>query len=410
MSAKWKGFSSTMRIKDAQQILHEKIGKMTEEEIISVFASFNRLLSRDITAPHSLPGFRRSAMDGYAVISSDTFGASETSPILLEIMGKVEIGDTEVLTLKPGSAIRISTGAPLPNEANAVIKIEDCEEIDESTLELHAAVAQGKNVANEDEDVKRGEIVFKKNHLVLPWDLAMIVSLGIENLHVYRKPRVAVLSTGSELIGISKDAQIGQVVDSNRPAIEIWCKHLGAEVFFSGTCEDEVDIISSNLKNLAGKADLIVTTGGTSVGTRDYMAEIIDEMGESWIKGVSIRPGKPVIIGLIDTTPIIALPGYPLAAFLNFDFFVVPILSRWTGVPSFWRSKTKVELSQSIASRSGIRDIVRLKKIGDKVEVLRITGAGILSSLTKADYLLEIPEDLEGYPEGSIVDVRRLRE
>ncbi len=409
MSAKWKGFSSTIRAEEARNILLEHINNIIETERISVFDAFNRKLSCEIVSDKSLPGFKRSAMDGYAVKSRNTFGASDTSPIQLRISGKTEIGDTEKLELTDGAAIRISTGAPLPDNADAVIKIEECEEINEFTLEIYSSVASGKNVANEDEDVKINEIIFSKNHLILPWDLALLVSLGIQEVDVYRKPKVAILSTGSELVAINEVLKLGQVVDSNRPAIEVWCRYLGAEIAFSETCVDEVDEITDRLNKFAGNCDLIITTGGTSVGTRDYMAEIISKNGKHWVNGISIRPGKPVIVGQVFGTLIIALPGYPLAAFINFDIFVVLALQYWTGMSSYWEHETDVKLNQSIASNSGTRDMVRLVDAEDGADLVRITGAGILSSLTRADYLLEIPEDLEGYNKGSEVKVRRLR-
>lgn len=409
MSVKWKGFSSTIKVDTARKMLLDNLPPITETEKISVFNSFQRRLAKEILAEKSLPGFKRSAMDGYAVISRNTFGASETSPIQLSISGKTEIGDTTKHVLQKNCAIRISTGAPLPDNADAVIKIEDCEEIDDHTLELYASVATGKNVANEDEDVKKGEQLFSEGHVILPWDLALLVAMGIEEVMVYRKPIVAILSTGSELISIDKEPIIGQVVDSNRPALDVWCKYLGAIVPFCETCEDEVELITSKLIEFENKCDLLITTGGTSVGTRDYMAEIIEKNGEIIFNGISIRPGKPVIYGKFKETSIISLPGYPLAAFLNFDFFVVLAIKSWTGISSFWEEKDQVQLNQSIASIAGIRDMVRLKNAGEGVDLVRITGAGILTSLTKADYLLEVPEDLEGYNKGEKVLARRLR-
>ncbi|MCY3412573.1 MAG: molybdopterin molybdotransferase MoeA [Candidatus Heimdallarchaeota archaeon] len=407
MSTRGKGFASTIRVKEAQQILQSKLSEITETETISVFESHKRKLAGDIIAEINLPGFKRSAMDGFAVKARNTYGATDTSPIQLHVIGKVEIGDTEILSLEEGQAIEISTGAPLPNGADAVIRLEVCEKLD-SIIELYSSVPIGKNVANEDEDVKRGELIFSNGHVVLPWDQALLISLNISKVEVYRKPRVAILSTGSELVSVDSKPKIGQVVDSNRPALESWCKQMGVEIVCSDTCEDEVSSIKNKINSMPDY-DLIITTGGTSVGSKDYMAEIISDLGTMWINGVSIRPGKPVILGEIHGKLIIALPGYPLAAFLNFDLFAAYAIKYWTGNPSYWEHETEVVLAQPIASSSGVRDMVRLRSGEEGAQLLRVTGAGILTSLTKADYLLEIAEDLEGYNKGSIVKVRELR-
>jgi molybdopterin molybdotransferase len=411
-SAKWKGFSHTMRVDEGLQVLFANTSPPIKIENVYTEYSTNRIIADDIIAPLNLPGFRRSAMDGYAIMAKDTYGASTTNPLTLTIQGYVEIGDTNAPVLKPNHAIRISTGAPLPKDATAVIKIEDCEEVDDQNLEVYSSISKGKNVAEMDEDVAKGTTIYSKDHRIRPWDIAMLTSLGLETINVLGLPKIAILATGSELIPLSETPKTGLVYDSNRPALAAWIRDIGAELIVNDSCEDDPQSIKEQLLDIGRKADLIITTGGTSVGKHDYMAEVIKEIGEIWTHGVAIRPGKPLILGKINTdkrkTPIIALPGYPLAAFLNFELFVIPLLDKWMRKETEYKY-TKVKLAQQVPSTTGVRDFVRLVESPNGAKVLRITGAGILSSLVKADFLLEIPEDIEGYAMGQEVKVRDLR-
>ncbi|MFV2014239.1 MAG: molybdopterin molybdotransferase MoeA, partial [Candidatus Heimdallarchaeota archaeon] len=238
-------------------------------------------------------------------------------------------------------------------------------------------------------------------------------SIGYHHVAVKKKPKISVLSTGNELIASGMVPRIGEVIDSNRPAINAWLNKYQIELVKSEQCPDEYDQLKTKLLELAESSDLIITTGGTSVGTKDYLPDIIQDVGELWVHGCAIRPGKPIAIGTIKSqnsnTPIIALPGYPLAAFINFELFAESLISKWTKMQPPWKEKTTVKLKSKIPSKAGMRDFVRLRDGSKGVEVIRITGAGILSSLVTADYMLEIPEDIEGYAEGTEVIVRKLR-
>ncbi len=416
-SVKWRGFASTTRLEEATRIFMEKARFEPEPEVIPVEEAHRRKLVEDVSSPLDLPGFRRSAMDGYAVVASDTHGASDTSPKTLRLVGSSDIGETIVKSISEGECMKILTGAPVPEGADAVVKVEDTDQLEEGFIEVYSPVVSGRNVAEKDEDVKQGTLIFKAGRILSLMDISLLISMGITEVNVYRRPRVAVVSTGNELVPASQKLGIGQVYDSNRPAIALWAKCLGAKVVTSTSCEDDPDTIMDTLARIIPHTDFIITTGGTSVGTKDYMEEVVSVMGEIWVHGISIRPGKPVILGKIregnSEVPILALPGYPLAAFLNFENFGQEILARWTGFRNP-RSYTDVILNQTIPSNPGIRDFVRLKKCGESedgtpiVDLIRITGAGILSSLVLADYLLEVPEDVEGYPKGSTVKVRVL--
>ena len=413
MSVQGSGFKRTWIVKEAQEYIEKKMKRNFGTEEIPVIESLDRIVSHEIISQVNIPGFKRSAMDGFAVYAKDTFGASETSPVSLKLEGSVEIGDLQAPNHVPKTANRISTGAPLPPGADAVVKLEDTEVIGTNRVEIIAGVNTGTNVSKEDEDVKKGQLIFKPGILIKPWDIAMLASIGIEKVSVHKKPKISVLSTGNELVQIGEKPKPGQVIDSNRPAIVAWLSKFPVEIVESSHSNDEPEQLKEVLNHLASTSDLIITTGGTSVGTRDYLPEIIREIGELWIHGISIRPGKPLAVGLIKSkdfdTPIIALPGYPLAAFINFELFVGHILSVWTKQQIPWKTMKTVKLNQKVPSSEGLRDFVRLREGNKGAEVIRITGAGILSSLVTADYMLEVPEDTEGYHDGEEVEVRVLR-
>jgi len=416
-SVKWKGFASTTKLAKAKAVLMERAKYNRVEEVISVEEGHRRMLAEDIISPSDLPGFRRSAMDGYAVLASNTFGASGTSPKILKLVGVSSIGESQIKKIHSGECMQILTGAPVPEGADAVIRVEDTDQIEADQIEIYSPIPVGKNIAEKDEDVKKGKQIFKAGHVLSFLDLSLLISMGISEIRVIRKPRLMILSTGNELIPASSEMKIGQVYDSNRPALALWAKSAGADIIANFSCEDDPDVIMDSIARFLPDIDLLITTGGTSVGKKDYMEEVTSVMGEIWVHGISIRPGKPVILGCIEENtrevPIVALPGYPLAAFLNFENFVLPLLEKWTGF-LIENRYINVTLDQTIPSKPGVRDFVRLRKIGvderglPLASLIRITGAGILSSIVLADYLLEVPEDVEGYPKGSTVEVRIL--
>jgi molybdenum cofactor synthesis domain-containing protein len=410
MSVRGHGFSNILRVDQIQEIILEKCMFTPDTDIISSVDAIDRVLVENIVSNVNLPGFKRSAMDGYAVVASDTHGASDTNPITFSVSGIVEIGDTQAPKMEANRIIRISTGAPLPKGADAVVRLEDCELISEDQIEIMVAVNTGSNVAKEDEDVKKGQTVLPTGTLLKPWDIAILESIGHHKVKVQRKPRISVLSTGNELIPSGSVPRIGEVIDSNRPAIIAWLNKFQVDVVKSESCPDEYEKLTVKLLELAKISDLVITTGGTSVGTKDYLPDIIKDIGNLWAHGCAIRPGKPIAVGEIEKKcSIIALPGYPLAAFINFELFVETLLTHWTKMKIPWKDQIVVKLKSKIPSKSGVRDFVRLRKTEVGVEVIRITGAGILSSLVSADYMLEIPEDVEGYAEETEVVVKKLR-
>lgn len=414
-SVRNKGFATVDSVETAlakifahyQQLITPTIKKKVSQAL-------HYRLAQTITAKFDAPNFRRSAMDGFAIFAEDVFGATESSPITLEIVGLSEIGDLHKLDLRKGQAIRISTGAPVPDAATGVIKLEDTA-VQDTNLVVFKSITPGKNIAEIGEDLQKGTVLFKKGHRIRPYDISQLFDQGITEVVVHEHIKVGIFSSGNELLAPNESVApaLGTVYDSNRPGLIAYLQTLHCQIVDMGIIKDEESLIIEGIKNVKDKVDVLITTGGTSVGNKDYMPDLIRKYGSVIVHGVGIRPGKPFAYGEVFGKPIIMLPGYPLAAFLNFELFAVPLLRKMNGY-STWQYKTKqVYVEHKIASREGYRDFVRLVQTGEKDGIpvtrrLRLTGAGILSSLTTADYLLEVPEHVEGYPQGSKVTVRDL--
>jgi len=409
MNNRGYGFATLHTVAEARSLLDPHISKISHTTQISVDQALHRHLAEDILAPVDRPSSRRAAMDGYAILAEDTYGASESHPVQLDVLGELGLDQSSDLVLRSGKAVRVSTGVRLPDSVTGVIRFEDTEDLGDR-VEIYTSVVVGKNIAEVGEDVQKGTLVFHKDTLIQPWDIALLSSLNITKIQVYNKPQVGILSTGDELISFHSDPVNGQINDANLPAITSWLHYQGCDVVYSKQVGDDPEVIKTNIKAMLTKVDLVITTGGTAMGSRDFLAGVIGEIGTLLVHGIAIRPGKPVALGVLEQrVPIISLPGYPLAALLNYHLFVSYILEKWTQRRGLLSVKTTVTLKDKIASKVGSRDFVRLKADEDGAALIRISGAGILSSLTNADYLLEIPEDVEGYNAGAKVEVFTLR-
>jgi len=388
-----------------------------EIEEVPLEEALHRILAEDITANIDIPPFDRAAMDGYAVRAEDTFGASENNPIELKVIGESKIGDPFDGEVNENEAVKIDTGAEVPHGANAVIPIEYVEE-EKDIIKVYKQVAPFDNIGKRGEDVKRGMLLLKNGTELKPWDLALIKSIGLKQVKVYRKLRVGVFSTGNELIDDATDVTKlrGKIIDTNRTMIKTLLKELNCVIIDYGIISDEIDEIKNAIKKARSETDILITIGGTSVGERDFLHKAINETGTPGviIRGITASPGRPLVLSLIDEFPIISLPGYPVATFVDFMEFAIPVIEflqrkRGYRVPN----KVRAKLVRRVSSKPGVRHYVRVKLTKKDTELLaepiRITGSGVLSSVVKADGFLIIPEDKEGYEAGEEVEIILLR-
>ncbi len=391
---------------------------MINNEIVPLGKALRRVLAEDIYSKVNVPPFNRAAMDGYAVIAEDTFGASEDNPVELRIIGESAIGKPFKGVLKHGDAVKIHTGAKVPDGANAVVRVEFTEECGDSVL-IYSPVAPNDNVGKIGEDVKAGELVLKKGIVIQPFDLALLKSVGFTEVLVKKKPIVGLFSCGDELTDSVEDASVmeGMIVDTNRIMFSSYLRELGCDVLDLGIIPDNINIIEETVKRAMKETDLLITLGGTSVGEKDLLPRVLSSLGEPGIlvRGITAMPGRPLTLSVINGFPIISLPGYPVAALIDFIEFVIPTIEKMLGIKGVkMLRKVKAKLKHRISSRPGVRNYVRVRLYVENGEFyadpIRITGSGVLSSVVKSDGLLVIPEDLEGYEAGQVVDVILFRD
>ncbi len=408
------GFKET---KTVNQVLNEAtkhirhVPRIIELEITE---ALNKYLAEDVTARFDVPGFNRSAVDGYAVRSMDTFGASPTNPITLRVIGFMAVGDDPGrYVLNPGEAVEISTGAPLPINADAVVMYEDSRRSGDLVEVLRPAPPMG-NVSRKGEDVRSNETMLRRGMKLLPWDLGVLASMGIYRIRVF-SPRIAIISTGSELIEVV-DAPIngpppGKVINSSRFVIDGLLRTLGCEPVYLGIIGDDEDGIARVVGNALGDYDAVITTGGVSVGKVDYTIKAVMRLKPEYIShGLSIRPGKPNSIAVINGKPVFMLSGFPVAAATGFDVLVRPVLLHMMGATDDPKPTVRGILTRRVSTPVNTRSFVRVMAYLGKdgrvyVEPLALTGSGVLSTLVRGNGILIVPENREGFDEGDEVEI-----
>ncbi len=380
----------------------------TSSEEVDLGEARGRVLAEDVISPIDVPPFHRAAFDGYAVRSSDTFGASASNPVVLKVVGRLRPGDESEIEVNEGEAVEIATGAYLPEGADAVVPLEFSRRSGDH-VEVIKQVPPGANVDRKGSDVMRGQTVLTEGTVIGPFEMLLLASLNVTRVRVFRKPVVSIISTGSELVELGSELGRGKIVNSNRYALESLISDLAVPRYLGIARDDENELGEMVKRGLDG--DLIVTIAGTSVGERDLVPTIVRSLGgEILFHGLSIMPGKPTLLALIDETPLIGLPGSPVAAMVAAIEVLLPVLARLSGVNGVLQwPRVRARLDRRIASRPGVRHYVRVKLRRENgllmATPVRVSGSGIISSLTQADGFVIVPEDVEGYEAGAEVDV-----
>jgi len=367
---------------------------VSDTENVSIRNVIGRVLAHQITSDKDVPNYRRAAMDGYAVRAENTIGASARSPVILNIVGE---------DVEPGSAKRVHTGSRMPNGADAVVMVEDTELLGE-VIEVRTQVHPFKNVGAKGEDVQIGEVVLNEGHRLRPADIGLLASLEVDAVEVYRKPEVAVIPTGEELV-TSRPTE-GEIVETNGLMNSLLVAQWGAHFRYRSIVTDTSELIEEAiLRDI--DADLIITTGGTSVGIRDLVPTVVKRIGTVLIHGIAISPGMPTALGVIDKgkTPIACLPGFPVACLVASTAFVKPAVYRLGHISKSLERTVRAKLERKIVGKMGSRTYARVALNDDTAVPIMISGSGILSSIAKADGFVIIPENVEGYNKGEWVEV-----
>ncbi len=412
MRREMEGFKTLTNLDKALQTLAEVLKNYEKKglEIVPLLESIGRICGEDISAPFDIPSFDRSAVDGYAVYAEDTFSASPSNPVELRLVGCLKPGeDPALIKISRGETVEVMTGAPLPINANSVVMAEDAKRVKADLIEVYKQVHPFQNVSRKGEDFRRGEIVIRKGARIKPWHIGALASFNIETVKVVLKPRVGILSTGSELVELGSDLKPGKVVNSSKVMLKALIYSCGGEPVDLGIVEDDVDSIVEKILNGIKTCDVLVTTGGTSVGRGDLVPDAVNQIGKVLVHGIAMRPGKPTGFGIVKGKLVFMLSGFPVASLIGFNLFVKPVIEAMLGTVSEPSIKVRGRLNRRVASLSGMRSFVRVRVIkngdGYIIEPLMLTGSGLISTLTEANGLLVIPENLEGYDEGEEVEV-----
>lgn len=400
------------------QILMQ-IPPLTSEEI-SLEDGFQRILAQDIHAPINLPAFANSSMDGYALQAADSTQASADSPIQLKVIGDIPAGISPQFTLQSGQAARIMTGAPLPNGADAVIPVEqtdsqwrnDASSPLADSVRIFQAVKTGDYVRPVGEDVLASEQVLPAHTRLRPQDIGLLAALGMARVQVLRQPRVAILSTGDELLATGEALSAGKIYDANSYSLAALVQQYGGVALRLPPAKDQLDAVHDLFNAaLALKPDLILCSAGVSVGVYDVVRTVLDTLGKVNFWRVNVRPGKPLAFGKLAETPFFGLPGNPVSALVTFDLFVRPALLKLQGQQDDSHT-IHVHTGEDIHS-DGRRSYLRVKLTPDGDKTIATTtgtqSSGALISMVKADALLIVPENLSFVPAGSVLQARLLR-
>lgn len=379
-----------------------------EMERVALRDSFGRVLAEDVIANENLPPFDNSAMDGYAVIAEDTQGAGKDDPRKLSVIAEQPAGKVSAPPVTPGNAVRIMTGAPMPAGADAVVMVEHTEFRDGEVF-IYRETTVGANVRRSGEDVKPGQLVLKIGQRIGPAHMGMLASLGHVQVAVSKKLRVAIITTGDELVDVGEHPGPGQIRNGNQYSILGEALGAGAEVSVFEHVGDRKEEIERVLKSAPTVSDLVIVCGGVSVGDYDYVKDIMANLGEMLFWKVAIKPGKPLAFGRIGGIPVFGLPGNPVSCLVTFDLFVRPAILRMTGCGSVDQTVVSGTVTEDVRHKPGPREFMRAVTVwrdgGYCARPIPKHGSGMLSSMVEANSYLVIHEDTGDVPRGEQVEI-----
>jgi molybdopterin molybdotransferase len=388
--------------------------RQLDSERVQLDKSLYRILFKDLSAFEDLPEQPRSTVDGYAVRAEDTFGASDSNPALLDIIGGIAMGTTPDFGLRTGQAAQIPTGGFLPQDADAVVMVEYTNAAGSNSIEVTHPVTARANVLEKGEDARAGEAVIQAGRILRPQEIGLLAALGITKVPVHRKPRVSVISSGDEVVPFNNKPLPGQIRDANAHAISALIREFGGEPEFSEPVPDNAGMLRRALENGLASADLVAISGGSSVGTRDLIVDVVSAIDgvEILSHGVAIRPGKPTLLADAKGKAIFGLPGHPVSALVVAQIFLAPFLKYLQGGKlelGPLGPRIKAVLASSIHSTIGLEEFVRVRleaAAGGEYHAHPVHGkSGMLSTMVKADGIVIVPMNAEGMAKGETVEV-----
>jgi len=396
---------------EARNLFLERFKPDISFETVDTMNAYGRVAYEEITAPHSLPDFRRSTVDGYAVRAQDTFGASPSLPAYLKLAGEILMGQEADFNIHPGECALIHTGGMLPGGTGAVVMVEDTQSLNEDEVEIYRPAAVGENIIEIGEDIKSGEFLISKGQKIREPEIGGLLAFGILKIPVVKKPQVGLLSTGDEIVSPEEDLNPGQVRDINSYTLSVMIENNGGIPSRYGIIPDLFDRFRDKTEQAFFECDMLVITAGSSISARDFTARVIDGLGRPGIlvHGINIRPGKPTILAVCDGKPVIGLPGNPVSALIIAKLFVLPILRKMQAISETGLNpRIQAELSINIPSRAGREDWVPVRILTDDmiIKAEPVFGkSNLIFTLVKSVGLVRIPAESNGISAGEVVEV-----
>ena len=394
----------TVPIDEARALLMQHTAPIERVERAATADAIDRVLAEDVASTVDVPPFDRAAMDGYAVIAEDTFGAGRYEPKVLRCVATVYTGDMPARALARGECIEIATGAPIPQGATAVVMVEETEKASDNTVRVFTPVYPGQHVGRRGADIAAGDTILRKGTVLNPSRIGALAAAGIAKIPVFAKPRVAIVSTGNEIVEPGHPLEPGQIYDINRFTLSAITNAHGGVALDRGTAPDTLTDLVAAIERMQD-ADVIVFSGGSSVGERDLILDALQQAGEVIFHGVAVKPGKPTAFGRIGTIPVLGMPGYPTSCLSNGYILLVPVLRRIARLPEYQPHRVRVPLARRVVSTTGRHQFYTVR-IEDGAAVPAFKASGDITSMAHADGYIEIPAQTDLVEAGEIVEVK----
>ncbi len=394
----------TIPLDEARALIDEAVGPIDRRERVVLVEANGRALAVNVTSARDVPPFARAAMDGYAVRAEDTFGASRFEPRSLAVVEKVYTGQVPTRRVEPGTSAEIATGAPMPEGADAVVMVEETERAEGGEVRIFTPVYPRQNVGRQGADIVRGQVVQRVGDVLNPSRIGALAALGIADVEVFERPRIAILSTGNEIVDPGQELAPGQIYDINKFTLSTIITEHGGIPIPHQTAEDTVADLDRAIDTCLS-ADVLVFSGGSSVGERDLMLDVIGRRGEILFHGIAVKPGKPTVFGVVSGKPVFGMPGYPTSCLSNAYMLLVPALRRMAHLPPHRLRTVQLPLSQRIVSTTGRHQFFTVRVV-DGQAVPAFKASGDITSMSLADGYIEIPAQTDIVEKGEAVEVR----
>jgi len=394
----------TVPIDEALALLMQHAVPIARVERIATADAMNRVLAEDVASTIDVPPFDRAAMDGYAVIAEDTFGAGRYEPKVLSCVETVYTGDMPTRALARGECVEIATGAPMPQGATAVVMVEETEKTSDKDVRVFTPVYPGQHVGRRGADIVAGQTILRAGMMINPSRVGALAAAGILDIPVFARPRVAIVSTGNEIVEPGQPLKPGQIYDINRFTLSSIASAHGGVPVNRGTAPDTLEDLVAAIESMRD-ADVIVFSGGSSVGERDLILDALQQAGEVIFHGVAVKPGKPTAFGRIGATPVLGMPGYPTSCLSNGYILLVPLLRRIARLPDYQPHSIRVPLARRVVSTTGRHQFYTVR-VEDGAAVPAFKASGDITSMAHADGYIEIPAQTDLVEAGEIVEVK----